>query len=143
MSGTDDAPGIHARTVDLLFSCLRESKEPDCPAAVVEVAMMEIYCDQVRDLLADDPHQKLDISGLGAAQLPRFKERVPGLSWQRVDEPAEALVRRPHSLELPFQLAHGACRWRAVSIASTAIASDPILSSLVCVAILLRALPTK
>lgn len=91
MGGTQAAPGIHSRAADLLFTCLAESGAGE--SATVELAMMEIYCDQVRDLLADNPQARLDISGLGAAQLPRFQERVPGLSWRCVASSADALVR--------------------------------------------------
>lgn len=83
---------------------------------------MEIYCENVHDLLATpqsssssspssscggNPRvgegsgsakrstgkESLDISGLGPGQLPRFQERVPGLVWTAVKTPAEALVR--------------------------------------------------
>ena len=94
MGGTDAAAGIHSRAADLLFASLDDSDTAE--SATVELAMMEIYCDQVRDLLADDPQAKLEVSGLGAAQLPRFQERVPGLSWRKVASSADALVRRKH-----------------------------------------------
>lgn len=91
MSGTDGAPGVHARAVENLFEALADAGD----GAVVEVSMLEIYCDALRDLLADpsDSPQALDVSGLGPGQLASFQERVPGLAWRRVADAAEAMVR--------------------------------------------------
>ena len=125
MSGTPEAPGIHGRTAHLLFDALAAAGDGE---AAVEVAMLEIYCDQVRDLLAsrvasgstvategaasggggdaeaEQPAARrrsgsgspvrLDVSAMGAGQLPRFQERVPGLAWVRVGGADEVLVRR-------------------------------------------------
>jgi hypothetical protein len=99
-----------SRTAQALFAALTEAGEE---GVVVEVAMLEIYCDAVRDLLGaarcsgenDEPAEevvtgcgagspgKLEVSGLGAGQLPRFQERMPGLRWVRVANAEETLVR--------------------------------------------------
>jgi hypothetical protein len=88
MSGTVDTRGIYARSIGLLFQCLDEAQD----TATVEIAMMEIYCNQLRDLLAADSRQRLEVSGLGAGQLANFQERVPGLSWERISGEDNALV---------------------------------------------------
>jgi hypothetical protein len=90
MSGTEEAPGVYARSIGFIFQCLDDTQDD----AVVEIAMMEIYCDQVRDLLGADSQQRLEVSGLGAGHLASFQERVPCLSWERIAGQDDALVRQ-------------------------------------------------
>lgn len=52
----------------------------------IQVSMLEIYNDAVRDLLRNkgDVAAALDVSGMGPGQLPPDAERVPGLTWRPV-----------------------------------------------------------
>lgn len=123
MSGSAAEPGVHARVAAALFASLAATGDGGC---IVEVAMMEIYCETIRDLLAPTSAaalpaadavdaggegtgggaaaaaasrggggspERLDVSGLGAGQLAHFQERVPGLAWEAVATPDDALVR--------------------------------------------------
>ncbi|KXZ52502.1 hypothetical protein GPECTOR_9g546 [Gonium pectorale] len=61
------------------------------------VSMLEIYNEAVHDLLAGEGGvtKALDVSGMGAGDLPPGHERVPGLTWRPVSstEGVEALLR--------------------------------------------------
>ena len=112
MTGAEGAPGVSARALRELFRIAAE--EPDRRWAF-EVAALEIYNDAVYDLLAlgsapgagssGSPGPggvgggsggsgfgrpgpaALDVSALGAGELPPGAERVPGLRWRAVAAP--------------------------------------------------------
>jgi hypothetical protein len=53
----------------------------------LQVSMMEIYVDAVHDLLlppGESSGRSLEVSGLGAGELPQGADRVPGLTWREV-----------------------------------------------------------
>jgi hypothetical protein len=52
----------------------------------IEVSMLEIYNEAVRDLLRlkGDVVSALDVSAMGPGQLAAGAERVPGLTWRPV-----------------------------------------------------------
>ena len=68
MQGPAADPGVNQRALSELFSAT--SAHEACPGADISVAMLEIYNEDVRDLLADDSARPLDVCGLGPGQLP-------------------------------------------------------------------------
>ncbi len=80
MHGPPEDPGVYQRALQELFAATGSAPaeaDADAGAAVlgghISVAMMEIYNDDARDLLADTLTGKaasLDVSALGAGQLP-------------------------------------------------------------------------
>lgn len=75
MEGIPEDPGINQRALRLLFSEVSE-KKPDWDYKIT-VSMVEIYNETLRNLLGDNPNEKLDIKMCpdGSGQL-----YVPGLS---------------------------------------------------------------
>lgn len=84
MMGPPDNRGVNTRTLDELFtkSQARASEVHD----TVQVSILEIYCEQIRDMLATDAAaQRLEV---------RQSDRgnyVPGLTWVPVTSMAEVL----------------------------------------------------
>ena len=68
MQGPAADPGVYQRALSELFSAT--SGREACPGADISVAMLEIYNEDVRDLLADDSARPLDVCALGPGQLP-------------------------------------------------------------------------
>ncbi|XP_034038771.1 kinesin-like protein KIFC3 isoform X2 [Thalassophryne amazonica] len=75
MEGVAEDPGINQRALRLLFSEV-SNKTPDWDYKII-VSMVEIYNETLRNLLSDDPNEKLDIklNPDGSGQL-----YVPGLT---------------------------------------------------------------
>uniref|UniRef100_A0A673H5L5 Kinesin-like protein KIFC3 n=1 Tax=Sinocyclocheilus rhinocerous TaxID=307959 RepID=A0A673H5L5_9TELE len=75
MEGVPEDPGINQRALRLLFSEVSE-KKPDWDYKII-VSMVEIYNETLRNLLGDNPNEKLDIKMCpdGSGQL-----YVPGLT---------------------------------------------------------------
>ncbi|XP_039867845.1 kinesin-like protein KIFC3 isoform X6 [Simochromis diagramma] len=93
MEGVADNPGINQRALRLLFSEVSE-KAPDWDYKIT-VSMVEIYNETLRDLLGENPSDKLDIkmNPDGSGQL-----YVPGLT--------EITVQSPEDINKVFELGH-------------------------------------
>ncbi|CAI5646384.1 unnamed protein product [Oreochromis niloticus] len=93
MEGVADNPGINQRALRLLFSEVTE-KAPDWDYKIT-VSMVEIYNETLRDLLGENPSDKLDIkmNPDGSGQL-----YVPGLT--------EITVQSPEDINKVFELGH-------------------------------------
>lgn len=68
MQGPADDPGVYQRALQELFSATAGNGVSQ--GADISVAMLEIYNEDVRDLLASDSSKALDVCGLGPGQLP-------------------------------------------------------------------------
>uniref|UniRef100_A0A8D3C0G0 Kinesin-like protein n=1 Tax=Scophthalmus maximus TaxID=52904 RepID=A0A8D3C0G0_SCOMX len=93
MEGVVDNPGINQRALRLLFSEVTD-KAPDWDYKIT-VSMVEIYNETLRNLLGENPTDKLDIkmNPDGSGQL-----YVPGLS--------EFTVQSPEDINRVFELGH-------------------------------------
>ncbi|XP_035507676.1 kinesin-like protein KIFC3 isoform X2 [Morone saxatilis] len=93
MEGVVDDPGINQRALRLLFSEVTE-KAPDWDYKIT-VSMVEIYNETLRNLLGENPTDKLDIkmNPDGSGQL-----YVPGLT--------EFTVQSPEDINRVFELGH-------------------------------------
>ncbi|XP_070816484.1 kinesin-like protein KIFC3 isoform X6 [Chaetodon trifascialis] len=93
MEGVVDDPGINQRALRLLFSEVTE-KAPDWDYKIT-VSMVEIYNETLRNLLGENPTDKLDIkmNPDGSGQL-----YVPGLT--------EFIVQSPEDINRVFELGH-------------------------------------
>ncbi|XP_076591915.1 kinesin-like protein KIFC3 isoform X4 [Chaetodon auriga] len=93
MEGVADDPGINQRALRLLFSEVME-KAPDWDYKIT-VSMVEIYNETLRNLLGENPTDKLDIkmNPDGSGQL-----YVPGLT--------EFIVQSPEDINRVFELGH-------------------------------------
>ncbi|KAL4630315.1 kinesin-like protein KIFC3 isoform X3 [Arapaima gigas] len=93
MEGVEDNPGINQRALRLLFSEVSE-KAPDWDFNIT-VSMVEIYNEMLRNLLGDNPNEKLDIKMCpdGSGQL-----YVPGLT--------EVTVQSVEDINKVFDLGH-------------------------------------
>ncbi|XP_037835794.1 kinesin-like protein KIFC3 isoform X3 [Kryptolebias marmoratus] len=93
MEGVADDPGINQRALRLLFFEVTE-KAPDWDYSIT-VSMVEIYNETLRDLLRENPTDKLDIklNPDGSGQL-----YVPGL--------IEIAVQSPEDINKVFELGH-------------------------------------
>ncbi|XP_030270394.1 kinesin-like protein KIFC3 isoform X3 [Sparus aurata] len=93
MEGVVDDPGINQRALRLLFSEVTE-KAPDWDY-IITVSMVEIYNETLRNLLGENPTDKLDIkmNPDGSGQL-----YVPGLT--------EFTVQSPEDINKVFELGH-------------------------------------
>ncbi|KAL7405797.1 hypothetical protein ABVT39_007354 [Epinephelus coioides] len=93
MEGEVDNPGINQRALRLLFSEVTE-KAPDWDYKI-SVSMVEIYNETLRNLLGENPTDKLDIkmNPDGSGQL-----YVPGLT--------EITVQSPEDINRVFELGH-------------------------------------
>uniref|UniRef100_A0A8C9YVP5 Kinesin-like protein n=1 Tax=Sander lucioperca TaxID=283035 RepID=A0A8C9YVP5_SANLU len=93
MEGVPDNPGINQRALRLLFSEVTE-KAPDWDYKI-SVSMVEIYNETLRNLLGENPSDKLDIkmNPDGSGQL-----YVPGLT--------EFTVQSPEDINRVFELGH-------------------------------------
>ncbi|XP_041804915.1 kinesin-like protein KIFC3 isoform X3 [Chelmon rostratus] len=93
MEGVVDDPGINQRALRLLFSEVME-KAPDWDYKIT-VSMVEIYNETLRNLLGENPTDKLDIkmNPDGSGQL-----YVPGLT--------EFIVQSPEDINRVFELGH-------------------------------------
>ncbi|KAK5873496.1 hypothetical protein PBY51_018532 [Eleginops maclovinus] len=93
MEGAGDNPGINQRALRLLFSEVTE-KAPDWDYKI-SVSMVEIYNETLRNLLGENPSDKLDIklNPDGSGQL-----YVPGLT--------EFTVQSPEDINQVFELGH-------------------------------------
>ncbi|XP_073320902.1 kinesin-like protein KIFC3 isoform X2 [Pagrus major] len=93
MEGVVDDPGINQRALRLLFSEVTE-KAPDWDYTIT-VSMVEIYNETLRNLLGENPTDKLDIkmNPDGSGQL-----YVPGLT--------EFNVQSPEDINKVFELGH-------------------------------------
>ncbi|XP_054863014.1 kinesin-like protein KIFC3 isoform X6 [Amphiprion ocellaris] len=93
MEGVADDPGINQRALRLLFSEVTE-KAPDWDYKI-SVSMVEIYNETLRNLLGENPTDKLDIkmNPDGSGQL-----YVPGLT--------EITVQSPEDINRVFELGH-------------------------------------
>ena len=68
MQGPAADPGVNQRALLELFSAT--SGHEASPGADISVAMLEIYNEDVHDLLADGSARQLDVCALGPGQLP-------------------------------------------------------------------------
>ncbi|XP_067245774.1 kinesin-like protein KIFC3 isoform X1 [Chanodichthys erythropterus] len=93
MEGVPEDPGINQRALRLLFSEVSE-KKPDWDYKIT-VSMVEIYNETLRNLLGDNPNEKLDIKMCpdGSGQL-----YVPGLT--------EFTVESVEDINKVFDLGH-------------------------------------
>lgn len=71
MHGPPEEPGVYARALqDLFAATAADGGNAAADGARIAVAMLEIYMEEVRDLLAPGRgNRTLEISGLGAGQL--------------------------------------------------------------------------
>lgn len=93
MEGVARDPGINQRALRLLFTEVTD-KAPDWDYNIT-VSMVEIYNETLRNLLGDNPSEKLDIkmNPDGSGQL-----HVPGLT--------EFIVQSPEDINKVFELGH-------------------------------------
>nr|XP_056710578.1 kinesin-like protein KIFC2 [Euleptes europaea] len=79
MEGIPDNPGINQRALQALYREMEAKRE--AWKYTVSLSMVEIYNEAIRDLLAKDPHEKLDVklNPDGSGQL-----HVPGLTCVEV-----------------------------------------------------------
>jgi hypothetical protein len=78
MHGPVEDPGVYHRALEELFTAINcgETAPEGSNAAnnsgsgCISVAMLEVYNEDVRDLLAAQPGAALEISALGAGQMP-------------------------------------------------------------------------
>lgn len=68
MQGPENDPGVYQRALQEMF-CATSGKDVS-QGAEISVAMLEIYNEDVRDLLASESGKALDVCGLGPGQLP-------------------------------------------------------------------------
>eukprot|EP00192_Tetraselmis_astigmatica_P006518 CAMPEP_0117674492 /NCGR_PEP_ID=MMETSP0804-20121206/15071_1 /TAXON_ID=1074897 /ORGANISM="Tetraselmis astigmatica, Strain CCMP880" /LENGTH=517 /DNA_ID=CAMNT_0005483373 /DNA_START=476 /DNA_END=2029 /DNA_ORIENTATION=+ len=98
MEGPKSDPGISVRALQTLFEMLEEDakqvgSQEALPPRGVMVSMLEIYNEAVRDLLRErDVTSPLEVSAMGAGQLPAGADRVPGLVWRAVSSMQEVMA---------------------------------------------------
>lgn len=97
MEGTQQAPGVNVRALQELFRIGAEESASTGQRWEFSVAMMEIYNESVLDLLraGDAVARPVEVSGLGAGEMPPGMDRVQGLIWRHVSttEEVQALLR--------------------------------------------------
>eukprot|EP00051_Salpingoeca_urceolata_P026931 m.479338 g.479338 ORF g.479338 m.479338 type:complete len:909 (+) comp21408_c0_seq1:82-2808(+) len=81
MDGSDDHPGLNRRALGALFDLCKE-RSADW-SYEIEVSVLEIYNEQLRDLLSEKPKAKLEIKH------GKSGPHVPGLTKQPVQSPNE------------------------------------------------------
>ena len=90
MEGTPEAPGVNYRALRELFAT-KEDRGKDGMAYTIEISLLEIYCDEIRDLLTKEGGKKLEVKQTKAGT------HVPNLTRLTVNSYEEVLVRR-HAL---------------------------------------------
>ncbi|MEW5300189.1 MAG: hypothetical protein WDW36_003136 [Sanguina aurantia] len=86
MEGSSDSPGINSRALEELFRISAEEGTEAGSSWSVEMSMLEIYQEAVHDLLRapTEAMRSLDVSALGAGEVPAGLDRVVGLTWRKV-----------------------------------------------------------
>ena len=87
MEGTPEAPGVNYRALRELFKTKAE-RGKDGMAYTIEISLLEIYCDEIRDLLTKEGGKKLEVKQTKAGT------HVPNLTRLTVNSYEEVLVRR-------------------------------------------------
>ncbi|CAL5228511.1 g11661 [Coccomyxa viridis] len=118
MQGPEDDPGVYQRALQELF-CATSGSEVS-QGADISVAMLEIYKEDVRDLLASESSKALDVCGLGPGRLPPGVDRIAGLTWRPVKDVADVAAALAHGTE---QRATSATAMNATSSRSHAVLS--------------------
>uniref|UniRef100_A0A1D2ACD9 Kinesin-like protein n=1 Tax=Auxenochlorella protothecoides TaxID=3075 RepID=A0A1D2ACD9_AUXPR len=126
VTGPAHDPGLAARAADAL--CALASAE-GAERRALEVGMLEVYGDVVRDLLAGPDGAAgaaLEVSGLGPGQVADCRARVPGLGWRPVAgrEDVLALLREGCAARATAGTALNAASSRSHAVLSIR-ASDP------------------
>merc|ERR1712224_321513 len=83
MEGTKEAPGVNYSALKELF---KQQKERTAATITLEVALLDIYCEEIRDLLNTGPPKKLEVKQSGAGNY------VPELVIQPVSTYDEVLA---------------------------------------------------
>ncbi|XP_038652411.1 kinesin-like protein KIFC3 [Scyliorhinus canicula] len=99
MEGVAENPGINQRALRALF---RETEERSGACAyTISLSMLEIYNEQLRDLLGKDPHEKLEIKlnpdGSGRLHVPGLThvdvKRYEGIGKVRIGKERRKLKK--------------------------------------------------
>lgn len=94
MIGDAEDPGVAPRALKSLFQVVKDESEEE--NRILSVSMLEIYMDNVKDLLASpQPSKPLEVLGLGPLtpeQLAEGVDRVPGRTWRLVSSAADAVA---------------------------------------------------
>ncbi len=61
IAGSVDMKGIIPRTFDQIFDAINSDSEGGSKKFLVAISYVEIYNEEVRDLLSDNPKQKMDV----------------------------------------------------------------------------------
>ena len=92
MEGSPGQPGINRLALDTLFS-VRNAREGDGWAYEISVSLLEIYNEDIRDMLGERGPDGLPVSQ-GKLQVRESKEggmHVPGLTLERVENAEDVL----------------------------------------------------
>ncbi|KAL6554342.1 hypothetical protein OROMI_020015 [Orobanche minor] len=87
MEGTDEARGVNYRTLEKLFDIIDERKKMFRYEVLVSV--LEVYNEQIRDLLVSDSQPGLGAKRLEIKQVGEGGHHVPGLIEARVNNVSE------------------------------------------------------
>lgn len=95
VQGTNENPGVNPRALDELFDVAAErSQDWDY---TITMSVLEIYNEQVRDLLGENPSAKMDVRQQTDGRL-----YVPGLNWVQVKSRDD--VQEVHNLKIYVSL---------------------------------------
>ena len=76
MEGTPEQPGVNFRALEELFR-IKTLSAKDGLAYTIELSLLEIYCDEIRDLLTKEAAKKLEIKqAAGGTYVPDLTRRV-------------------------------------------------------------------
>ncbi|KAL6570548.1 hypothetical protein OROGR_000098 [Orobanche gracilis] len=87
MEGTDEARGVNYRTLEKLFDIIQEREKMF--RYEVSVSVLEVYNEQIRDLLVSDSHPGLSAKRLEIKRVGEGGHHVPGLVEARVNNVSE------------------------------------------------------
>ncbi|XP_073039673.1 kinesin-like protein KIN-14Q [Primulina eburnea] len=87
MEGTKDARGVNYRTLEKLFHIIEERKNTF--RYEISVSVLEVYNEQLRDLLASDSQTGLTAKRLEIKQVGDGGHHVPGVTEARVNNVSE------------------------------------------------------
>ncbi|XP_073142323.1 kinesin-like protein KIN-14Q [Henckelia pumila] len=87
MEGTEDARGVNYRTLEKLFHIIEERKNTF--RYEISVSVLEVYNEQLRDLLASDSQTGLTAKRLEIKQVGEGGHHVPGVTEARVKNVSE------------------------------------------------------
>lgn len=76
MEGTPEQPGVNYRALEELFK-IKTQGAKDGLAYTIELSLLEIYCDEIRDLLTKEAPKKLEVKqAAGGTYVPDLTRRL-------------------------------------------------------------------